>query len=705
MSRRTGGRGLLAVGCSVAALVAALPGVAHAAAPPKQPLVADLRTGSKACAAGEGARPYVRSAPQLEAVLYDTDGGSVSAEYEVWWTDGAGAEQRSTYTSVAKASGSVFRVQLPTSVPKETVVSWRVRAHDGTAASPWSSDGDGSTCEFIYDTTAPGKAVVGSAEYPDDGNWTDGVGVYGSFTMDSPSDDVVSYQYQFLGRPPQTVRPDEPGGAVSVRYLPLAAGTNRFVVQAFDRAGNGSAESTHFFRVASGRAPVAHWNLADPAGSTTAAAETGTAAAAGSGVTFGGAAPSGTGLASAAVLDGSSHGYLTPGGPAVADPRKTFAVSGWARPAQTDRTMTVAAQDAGDDSAFALGLDARGERPGWSFTVGGARVTGGAPESGEWAHLLGVYDAETGEAQLYVNGRAVGTTAKAEPGAATGDFHIGRARDGRGHHDRWHGGLAGIRVHDRVVVPTEAAGLAHRKPRSLGHWSLENATDGASPEQDGGTPLKLGAGAEIRRGPDGSCLPELDPDCPAVPEPLVGEGHLTLDGETGHAATEGPVVDTSDSFSIGVVVRLADAEPSRPMTVLSQGGTHTDAFKVRYEPSEHAWQLVMPVADEKGAAEVVVAQAALADGGQGTGQRLAVVYDDATDRIRLYLDGTTNAEATADLPDGWESSGPLQVGRAHTGDGWGEYLRGDVDEVHAFAGALDDRDVRQLGWGVEPCLC
>jgi hypothetical protein len=65
----------------------------------------------------------------------------------------------------------------------------------------------------------------------------------------------------------------------------------------------------------------------------------------------------------------------------------------------------------------------------------------------------------------------------------------------------------------------------------------------------------------------------------------------------------------------------------------------------------------------------------------------------------------TSAEGTADLPDGWESSGPLQVGRAHTGDGWGEYLRGDVDEVHAFAGALDDGDVRQLGWGVDPCLC
>jgi hypothetical protein len=41
-------------------------------------------------------------------------------------------------------------------------------------------------------------------------------------------------------------------------------------------------------------------------------------------------------------------------------------------------------------------------------------------------------------------------------------------------------------------------------------------------------------------------------------------------------------VDTADSFSIGVVVRLADEEPDHPMTVLSQGGENGDAFKVRY---------------------------------------------------------------------------------------------------------------------------
>lgn len=86
----------------------------------------------------------------------------------------------------------------------------------------------------------------------------------------------------------------------------------------------------------------------------------------------------------------------------------------------------------------------------------------------------------------------------------------------------------------------------------------------------------------------------------------------------------------------------------------------------------------------------MVARFARADGRDGIGHRVAVVYDDATDRVKLYVDGQTGAGATADLPNGRRTSGPLQIGRARTGDGWGEYLHGDVAEVRAFAGALPD---------------
>ncbi|WP_344321191.1 LamG-like jellyroll fold domain-containing protein [Streptomyces macrosporus] len=158
-----------------------------------------------------------------------------------------------------------------------------------------------------------------------------------------------------------------------------------------------------------------------------------------------------------------------------------------------------------------------------------------------------------------------------------------------------------------------------------------------------------------------------------------------MDGKSGYATTGSAVVDTTDSFTLGVVVRLADSEPAGPVTVRFQPGKHTDVFTVRHDPSVHAWQLVMPRKDRAGAPEVVVSRSEAPDGGEGPGHRLAVAYDDATDRIKLHLDGCTNDGATASFPGSPPSSGALRIGRSHVGDGRGDHLHGDVDEVQAYA--------------------
>jgi hypothetical protein len=82
-----------------------------------------------------------------------------------------------------------------------------------------------------------------------------------------------------------------------------------------------------------------------------------------------------------------------------------------------------------------------------------------------------------------------------------------------------------------------------------------------------------------------------------------------------------------------------------------------------------------------------------------TGTGVAQAADDLPPKQPLvYVDGQTDADATADLPNGRRGSGQLQIGRGRTGAGWGEYPHGDVDEVHAFfAGALTDRNVVSLG--------
>ncbi|MFG2375958.1 hypothetical protein ACGFY9_31360 [Streptomyces sp. NPDC048504] len=64
-------------------------------------------------------------------------------------------------------------------------------------------------------TEAPQAPVVSSQEYPDESNLHDGVGSYGTFVIDSASDDVVSYRYELSGGVPQTLMAAEPGAPVS----------------------------------------------------------------------------------------------------------------------------------------------------------------------------------------------------------------------------------------------------------------------------------------------------------------------------------------------------------------------------------------------------------------------------------------------------------------------------------------------------------
>ncbi|MFJ8612880.1 hypothetical protein ACIRH0_37725 [Streptomyces sp. NPDC093675] len=93
----------------MAALLATATGTAHALdnLPPEQPLVRDLQSQNKGCATGDDT-PYVSAPPRLSAVLYDpeedngpSESSPVKGEFEAWWTDAAGAEQRRTYTTNA----------------------------------------------------------------------------------------------------------------------------------------------------------------------------------------------------------------------------------------------------------------------------------------------------------------------------------------------------------------------------------------------------------------------------------------------------------------------------------------------------------------------------------------------------------------------------------------------------------------------------
>ncbi|CAM5234184.1 hypothetical protein SALBM217S_06832 [Streptomyces griseoloalbus] len=194
-----------------ALLLAAAPGVASAAGaaggnlPPLQPRTDDLTASYRSCSEDV---VYVGAAPELRAVVADStednaegEANRAGAEFEAWWTDGDGVRQQRAFTTSPLHSPVTALWRTPDDLPPDTVVSWHVRAVDDQGAvSAWSDEAPGHTCRFVIDTVGPQPAAVVSDRYPDDDStWHDGVGVHGSFTFDSPSEDVVEYVYSFRG--------------------------------------------------------------------------------------------------------------------------------------------------------------------------------------------------------------------------------------------------------------------------------------------------------------------------------------------------------------------------------------------------------------------------------------------------------------------------------------------------------------------------
>ncbi|MFK0155149.1 LamG-like jellyroll fold domain-containing protein [Streptomyces sp. NPDC090493] len=697
--------------------------------PPLEPVQDDLQMKpGGTCEYGAATEHYVTEAPRVSAVIRDYDHGdtgsnseTLQAQFKVWWTNSSGdtvthyattAKKTTVDSSWSDQTGvATFFYTVGSdvagdgeagfTVPANTTVGWAVRGYDQQSYGPWSSDGDQTRCEFIYDTSKPKSAAITSAQYPDDEAWHTGVGDYGDFTMDSPSTDVTKYTYYLTG--PQadstkkTVAADSTGGPATIRWMPPSEGTYTLHVTAVDGAGNAQKTPTvHVFLVSDGRAPVDAWTLGDARGSTKAAGSSTTPdATAGSGVTFGAQGPLGS-TDTAASFDGTENAYLDSGTASV-DTGRTFSVSAWVMlPTLPTQNMTVVSQDGTAQAGFELGYDK--DTASWTFripvsdmeTLGSWKVSGAAAVAGSWTHLIGVYDAELGKLMLYVNGVLVADDVQARHTvwSAPGAVQIGRRIDLDGYVNNLRGSVADVKLHDRVIPPTEGQELGGIQPHQLAYWQLDEATNAVSPETGGGTGLTLGGGASVYT-PDESCDPEADPDCTPPAEPLWGDGHLALDGVGGYAtrAAAGPLT-AQDSFTLTARARLASASPAADETVLSLSGANGTAVKVRYSVADARWQLVLTGADSATPVTVTELDKGDVPSSAGDGDHLALVYNAVFGDALLYVNGVATVDVSWD--NTWDfSTTSLQVGRALTGSSAGEYFSGAVDEVRMYQGPLD----------------
>ncbi|GAA1739740.1 glycoside hydrolase family 2 [Isoptericola hypogeus] len=177
-----------------------------------------------------------------------------------------------------------------------------------------------------------------------------------------------------------------------------------------------------------------------------------------------------------------------------------------------------------------------------------------------------------------------------------------------------------------------------------------------------------------------------DADLALRPGATWGTGHagaaLRLDGMGGHAETEGPVLDTSGSFTVSAWLTMDRNDGWR--TAVGQDGPVQSAFflQKRGDNDRFSFSTAGGRVESTFVPEV------------GRWYHLTGVRDAATQTHSLYVDGVLQDSMTQCLNPG--SEGPLSVGRARFSGGDVDFWAGAIDDVRVWDRALDAQEVAQL---------
>ncbi len=178
---------------------------------------------------------------------------------------------------------------------------------------------------------------------------------------------------------------------------------------------------------------------------------------------------------------------------------------------------------------------------------------------------------------------------------------------------------------------------------------------------------------------------------------LVDADTADFDGATSYAATTGPVVDTSHSFSFAAWARLDDVSGSR--TVMAQDGQTTSSFRLQYRETTGTWCMTARDADAStGSSTAACGVAPVA----GRWTHLAGVYDDAAGEIRLYVNGTL--AATAAFTDGWNATGPTTIGRAKDNGSNAEFFAGQIAAARVYDRVITPEEITDGAYGFDPLM-
>ena len=382
------------------------------------------------------------------------------------------------------------------------------------------------------------------------------------------------------------------------------------------------------------------------------------------------------------AMNFSSSGYLSTTGP-VLDTSNSYSVSAWVYlTTGGPGNRTAVSQDGTDTSAFFLqhynadGNDrwAFQARPTDSTALGGTAMS--APNSAvqnRWTHMVGVYDDAADAVRLYVNGALAGTATLTSDYASTGSLNLGSSLYGGSRGNFWPGHLDGVAVYQKVLTAADVSTL-HGQGPSL-RWDVNEGSGTVLGDRSGknnnGT---LNNGPTWTTGKDGNAV--------------------SFDGVDDEVVVNAPL-RTDTSFTVSAYVYLGSTSVTR--IAVSQNGSLAYAYALGYGSASGKWVFSMSTGDSS--TPTVVTAASGVTPATNTWTHLTGVYDDAEDRIRLYVNGALAGSAT--MTTDWHAAGLMALAWAGVGGAKDFRWAGRIDEVYAFARPLNDIEVGSL-YGLHP---
>lgn len=186
-----------------------------------------------------------------------------------------------------------------------------------------------------------------------------------------------------------------------------------------------------------------------------------------------------------------------------------------------------------------------------------------------------------------------------------------------------------------------------------------------------------------------------EPEIVAQPQggvTLGAEGQIgtamSLDGSTAHAVTTGPIVDTTQSYTVSAWVRPTSTADA---TVAAQAGDSGTGFALSSVGGH--WVFGKFLSDDAAAKSVRV----VSDETPQVGEWNHVVgsYDAIANKLSLYVNGDLTGETPLTAAP-WNAGGPFSIGAGSAAGEPADFFPGEVDEVRVYDRIVVADEVKEL---------